>query len=56
MFKYVPVSKQVRNLQKENMALKGNVVKQAANLDYVAMMTDVELPEENMESEVSEDE
>lgn len=54
MFKYVPVSKQVRKLQNENQELKADVIKQAANLDYVAMMTDVEIPDE--ESEVLEDE
>lgn len=55
MFKYVPVSKQVRKLQNENQALKADVIKQAANLDYVAMMADVDLPDED-ESEVVDNE
>lgn len=55
MFKYTPIAQQARELQKQNAELQSMVNKQAADIDYVAMMTDVELPEEK-EQEVKNDE
>ena len=46
MFKYRPVSKQLREVQKQNVQLKDQVEQNRADLDFVAAMVDVEIPEE----------
>lgn len=46
MFKYRPVSKQLREVQKQNVKLKDQVEQNKADLDFVAAMVDVEIPEE----------
>lgn len=45
MFKYRPVSKQLREVQKQNVQLKDHVEQDRADLDFVAVMCDVEIPE-----------
>lgn len=45
MFKYRPVSKQLREVQKQNVQLKDQVEQNRADLDFVAAMADVEIPE-----------
>ena len=54
MFKFVPVRKQLREVQKQNITLKDQVEQNRADLDFVAVMCDVEIPEmdeEEMEVE-----
>lgn len=51
MFKFVPVSKQLRAVQKENVVLKDQVEQNRADLEFVAIMADVEIPEEDEEGE-----
>ena len=46
MFKFVPVRKQLREVQKQNITLKDQVEQNRADLDFVAIMCDVEIPEE----------
>lgn len=46
MFKFVPVRKQLREVQKQNIQLKDRVEQNRADLDFVAIMCDVEIPEE----------
>lgn len=54
MFKFVPVSKQLREVQKKNIQLQQESMQNRADLDFVACMCDVEIPEmdeEEMEVE-----
>ena len=51
MFEYKSLQKQQMLLRKENKALIAEKEKLKADLDYIAMMTDIEL-----ETEVSDDE
>ena len=53
MFKFVPVRAQLREVQKKNLLLEQETKQTRADLDFVACMCDVEIPEED-ESEVSE--
>lgn len=46
MFKFVPVSKQLRDVQKQNVQLQQESMQTRADLDFVAIMCDVEIPEE----------
>lgn len=46
MFKFVPVRKQLREVQKQNITLKDQVEQNRADLEFVAIMADVEIPEE----------
>lgn len=46
MFKYVPVRAQLRDVQKRNVVLEQESKQTKANLDFVALMCDVEIPEE----------
>lgn len=55
MFKYVPVRAQLREVQKRNVVLEQEAKQTKANLDFMAIMCDVEIPEdEKAEMEVSE--
>lgn len=45
MFKFVPVRKQLRDVQKQNIQLKDQVEQNRADLYFVAVMCDVEIPE-----------
>ena len=49
MFKFVPVRKQLREVQKQNIQLKDQMEQNRADLDFVAVMCDVEIPEEDEE-------
>jgi len=54
MFKFRPVRTQLREVQKQNIQLKDQVEQNRADLDFVAVMCDVEIPEmdeEEMEVE-----
>lgn len=46
MFKFRPVRTQLREVQKQNLQLKDQVEQNRADLDFVAIMCDVEIPEE----------
>lgn len=50
MFKFTPIEKQITKIRNENAVLRQRAAKQEADLDYVAMMTDVEIPEEEEET------
>ena len=43
MFKYVPLSEQTALLEKENARLKAENIQLRGDLDYIAMMTDIDL-------------
>ena len=49
MFKYVPVKDQLRAIQKKNIKLDQETKQTRADLDFVAAMCDVEIPEEDQE-------
>ena len=49
MFRIVTVKEKLRKVEEENQALKGKVSQQAAQIDYLAMMGDIEMPEDNTE-------
>ena len=51
MFKFVPVKKQLREVQKKNILLQQEAKQTRADLDFVAVMCDVEIPEEDQEGE-----
>lgn len=51
MFKYVPVREQLREVQKKNILLEQEARQTRADLDFVAVMCDVEIPEEDQEGE-----
>lgn len=45
MFNYKPVSVRLRDVQKQNLQLKDEVDQNRADLEFVAAMADVEIPE-----------
>ena len=49
MFRIVTAKEKLRKAEEENQALKGKVSLQAAQIDYLAMMGDIEMPEDNTE-------
>ena len=49
MFKFVPVRSQLREVQKKNVMLEQEAKQTRADLDFVAIMCDVEIPEEDQE-------
>ena len=49
MFKFVPVRAQMRDVQKRNIVLEQEARQTRADLDFVAIMCDVEIPEEDQE-------
>lgn len=54
MFKYTPISKQLLRGLKKNEILNAEAAKNKADIDYIAMMCDVELEttdEEEVENE-----
>lgn len=51
MFKFVPVREQLREVQKKNILLQQEAKQTRADLDFVAVMCDVEIPEEDQEGE-----
>lgn len=46
MFKKISKEEQIRALETENQALRGKASKQESQIAYVAMMGDIDLPEE----------
>ena len=46
MFKYKPLMAQLREVQKESARIKQEAKQNRADLDFVAAMVDVEIPEE----------
>ena len=52
MFKDVPVRAQLREVQKKNVVLEQEVKQNRADLDFVAIMADVEIPTEDDSMEV----
>lgn len=49
MFNYRPVTAQLRDVQKENVQLKEQLEQTRADLEFVAIMADVEIPETDQE-------
>ena len=49
MFRIVTAKEKLRKAEEENQELKGRVSRQAAQIDYLAMMGDIEMPEDNTE-------
>lgn len=49
MFRIVTAKEKLRKAEEENQELKGRVSQQAAQIDYLAMMGDIEMPEDNTE-------
>ena len=56
MFKYKSVQAQLVEERQKNERLTAKSVKNSSDIDYIAMMTDVELEAENTEVEVSDNE
>lgn len=50
MFKYKSVKDQIRTVEKENVRLNRESQQNRADLDFVAAMCDVEIPEETAEN------
>lgn len=53
MFEYIPVEKQIVHAVAESQAAATMVERNAANIDYIAMMSDIEL-ESDEEAESNE--
>ena len=49
MFKFKPMAAQLREVQKENVQLREQLEQTRADLEFVAIMADVEIPEEDQE-------
>ena len=52
MFEYKNIYKQLIEVRNKNAALQAELDKTNANVDYIAMMTDIELEEESEDVEV----
>ena len=52
MFEYKNIYKQLIEVRNKNAALQAELDKANANVDYIAMMTDIELEEESEDVEV----
>ena len=50
MFRYIPLKEQVMEERRKNAALKALSDKNTSDIDYIAMMCDVELDEEETEA------
>lgn len=53
MFEFIPIEKQIAHAVAESQAAAAMAERNAANIDYIAMMTDVEL-ESDEEAESDE--
>ena len=51
MFKYKSIQDQFIETQQKNRLLESNIMKLQANLDFVAMMSDIEIDNEEEETE-----
>ncbi|MBQ1616217.1 MAG: hypothetical protein II086_03075 [Ruminococcus sp.] len=54
MFHYIPLKEQVMEERRKNAALKTLLDKNTSDIDYIAMMTDVELDTGSDETEEDE--
>lgn len=54
MFRYIPLKEQVMEERRQNAALKAQTDKNASDIDYIAMMTDVELDTDETEEDENE--
>lgn len=54
MFAFKPIKEQTLDLRRENAKLKTNLDKTNADMEYIAMMTDVELDTGSDETEDDE--
>lgn len=54
MFKYIPVEKQLVEEKNKNAQLRAENAELAANVDYLAMMCDIELDDDVEEVTVNE--
>ena len=52
MFKYIPLEKQIAIERSKNAKLKAENIKLKGDLDYIAMMTDVELDDDTESEEI----
>ena len=52
MFEYKNIYKQLIEVRNKNAALQAELDKTNANVDYIAMMTDIELEEESEDVEI----
>ena len=52
MFKYIPLEKQIAIERSKNAKLKAENIKLKGDLDYIAMMTDVELDDDAESEEI----
>ncbi len=51
MFKFKNALGLIIDLQNENKSLEANILKQQSDMDYIAMMADIELEQEGANSE-----
>ena len=56
MFRYIPLKEQVMEERRKNAALKTLLDKNSSDIDYIAMMCDVELDIDNNETEETDNE
>ena len=49
MFRYIPLKEQIMEERRRNAALQAQADKNASDIDYIAMMCDVALDEEETE-------
>jgi len=56
MFEHITAGEQAVRANKKNEALTATSGKIAANVDYIAMMCDIELESEDEDEEVNDDE
>ncbi len=54
MFKYIDTANMLAALKAENEALKDSLAQARADLDFVAIMADVEIPDEEEEDQENE--
>ena len=51
MFRYIPLKEQIMEERRRNAAVQTQADKNASDIDYIAMMCDVELDIDNNETE-----
>lgn len=56
MFKYKSIQDQFIETQQKNRLLESNIMQLQANLDFVAMMSDIEIDNEEEEAEANVEE
>ena len=56
MFKYKSIQDQFIETQQKNRLLESNIMQLKANLDFVAMMSDIEIDNEEEEAEANVEE